>query len=168
MALIRGGYPDFGRTLPADKLVERDGIRASSESLRKGMMAVSLRQTCTHWRRAHRPCLRRKALGEPIQIDSRERRRFEDRAPPCTLWVFIDDATEALMQLLFMRSDSTKGPIAVLAYCRKEHGRPVAFHSDKCGLSRVNKKEAQGRHGVTQFGHALRELNTAALCANSS
>ena len=57
-------------------------------------------------RRLHRPRLRRERLGELIQIDGSEPRWFEDRGAPCTLLVFIDDATSTLMQLLFVRSES--------------------------------------------------------------
>jgi len=32
---------------------------------------------------------------------------FEDRAPVCTLLVYVDDATGRLMQLLFVPSEST-------------------------------------------------------------
>jgi hypothetical protein len=37
--------------------------------------------------------LRREAYGELIQIDGSEHRWFEDRGAPCSLLVFIDDAT---------------------------------------------------------------------------
>ncbi|WP_354677005.1 hypothetical protein [Cupriavidus plantarum] len=32
---------------------------------------------------------------------------FEDRAPACTLLVYVDDATGQLMQLLFAPTEST-------------------------------------------------------------
>jgi hypothetical protein len=40
--------------------------------------------------------LRREAYGELIQIDDSEHRWFEDRGAPCSLLVFIDDATGIL------------------------------------------------------------------------
>ncbi len=46
----------------------------------------------------HQPRLRREAYGELIQIDGSEHRWFEDRGAPCSLLVFIDDATGKLMQ----------------------------------------------------------------------
>lgn len=48
----------------------------------------------------------RECFGELIQIDGTDHRRFEDRAPPCTLLVFIDDATSTLMELRFVKSES--------------------------------------------------------------
>jgi hypothetical protein len=47
------------------------------------------------------------------------------------------------------------------------HGKPVAFYSDKHGIFRVNRREAPGGDGLTQFGRALHDLNIEILCANS-
>jgi hypothetical protein len=44
----------------------------------------------------------------------------------------------------------------------------VAFCSDKHGVFRVNKKDATGGDGMTQFGRALHALNIDIICANSS
>jgi hypothetical protein len=55
----------------------------------------------------HQPRLRREACGKLIQIDGSEHRWFEDRGAPCSLQVFIDDATGKLMQLRFVPSEST-------------------------------------------------------------
>ena len=49
-----------------------------------------------------------------------------------------------------------------------EHGRPVAFYSDKHSVFRVSNDAAKSGHGMTQFGRALNELNIEILCANSS
>jgi hypothetical protein len=55
----------------------------------------------------HQPRLRRECLGKLIQIDGSDHRWFEHRGPACTLLVFIDDATSTLMQLRFVKSEST-------------------------------------------------------------
>lgn len=49
---------------------------------------------------------RRDCLGELIQIDGCDHPWFEDRAPRCTLLVFIDDATSRLMLLHMAPSES--------------------------------------------------------------
>ncbi len=49
-----------------------------------------------------------------------------------------------------------------------QHGRPVAFYSDKHTVFRVANQAAKSGHGMTQFGRALNELNIEILCANSS
>jgi len=58
-------------------------------------------------RRIQQPRHRREHFGELIQIDGSDHRWFEDRAAPCTLLVFIDDATSRLMELRFVPSEST-------------------------------------------------------------
>jgi hypothetical protein len=40
-----------------------------------------------------------------VQIDGSDHRWFERRGEPCTLLVFIDDATSRLMQLRFVPSE---------------------------------------------------------------
>jgi hypothetical protein len=37
----------------------------------------------------------------------------------------------------------------------EQHGKPVAFYSNKHGIFRVDSKDAVGGEGVTQFGRAL-------------
>jgi len=116
----------------------------------------------------HQPRLRRECRGELIQIDGSDHRWFEDRAPPCTLLVFIDDATGALMQLRFVVSESTFSYFEALEGYLSDHGRPVAFYSDKHTVFRVAQQGAKSGHGMTQFGRPMNDLNIEILCANSS
>ena len=108
-------------------------------------------------RRFHQPRLRRERIGELVQIDGSEHRWFEDRGPPCTLLVFVDDATSRIMQARFVPSETTLAHFEALEGYLKAHGRPVAFYSDKHTVFRLPKP---GRHGseMTQFGRALAEL----------
>ena len=116
----------------------------------------------------HQPRLRRESYGELVQIDGSEHRWFENRGEPCTLLVFIEDATSRLRQLHFVPSESTASYFeALLGYVRA-HGCPVAFYSDKHSIFRVNRPEVKGGQGMTQFGRALAELNIEIICANSS
>ncbi|WP_159949175.1 ISNCY family transposase [Rhizobium sp. 18065] len=108
------------------------------------------------------------AYGELVQIDGSDHRWFEDRGDPCSLLVFIDDATGKLMLLRFVRSESAFSYFEALALYLREHGAPIAFYSDKHSVFRVAKKDAKGGQAMTQFGRALCELNIEILCANSS
>ena len=112
--------------------------------------------------------MRRECFGELIQIDGSDHRWFEDRAGPCTLLVFIDDATSTLMELRFVKSESTFSYFEALESYLLAHGRPVAFYSDKHTVFRVAKEDAKAGAGMTQFGRALNQLNVEILCANSS
>lgn len=168
VTLIRERYADFGPTLATEKLAERDGLRVSRETVRGWMSEAGLWLSRKQRRTFHQPRLRREAYGELVQIDGSEHRWFEDRGPPCSLLVFVDDATGRLMQLRFVRSESAFTYFEALELYLHRHGAPIAFYSDKHSVFRVAKKDAKGGQGMTQFGRALCELNIEILCANSS
>ncbi|WP_176055666.1 ISNCY family transposase, partial [Paraburkholderia caribensis] len=110
---------------------------------------------------------RRACLGELVQIDGSDHRWFEDRAPACTLLVYVDDATSRLMQLHFTATESTFSYFEATRAYLERHGKPVAFYSDRASVFR---SPAAGRTGrsVTHFGRAMYELNIDTFCANSS
>lgn len=168
LTLVSECYVDFGPTLAAEKLAERNGLRVSRETLRSWMSEAGMWLSRKQRRTFHQPRLRRESYGELVQIDGSEHRWFEDRGPPCSLLVFVDDATGRLMQLRFVRSESAFTYFEALALYLKRHGAPIAFYSDKHSVFRVAKKDATGGQGMTQFGRALCELNIEILCANSS
>src|SRR5215208_4603601 len=168
VGLVRSAYADFGPTLAAEMLAQKHGLKVSRETLRAWMIEAGLWLSRQQRRRFHQPRLRREALGELVQIDGSEHRWFEERADPCTLLVFIDDATGRLMQLRFVPSESAFTYFEALRGYLEAHGCPVAFYSDKHSVFRVAKRNAEGGQGMTQFGRALAELNIEILCANSS
>ena len=167
LALIKESYADFGPTLAAEMLAEHHGFKVSRETLRKWMQDAGIWLSRKQRRTFHQPRLRRECYGELIQIDGSDHRWFEDRADPCTLLVFIDDATSMLMELRFVQSESTFSYFGALDSYLLKHGRPVAFYSDKHSVFRVPKPNNH-MTGMTQFGRALAELNIEILCANSS
>jgi hypothetical protein len=118
-------------------------------------------------RRVHQPRRRRSCVGELIQIDGCDHEWFEDRAPRCTLLVYVDDATSRLMELLFVPSESTFSYFEATRTYLEHHGKPVAFYSDQASIFRVNASEARRTEGVTQFNRALSELNIDIICANT-
>jgi len=105
--LVQAHYPDFGPTLAAEVLAEKHGIRLVCGTLRRWMMSEGMWLSRKQRKRFHQPRLRREKCGELVQIDGSDHRWFEDRGEPCTLLVFIDDATSRLMQLQFVLSEST-------------------------------------------------------------
>ena len=98
MAIVRSKYADFGPTLASEMPLEKDELKVSRETLRKWMIEEGLWLSRRQRRSFHQPRLRRERYGELIQIDGSEHRWFEQRGEPCTLLVFIDDATSQLMQ----------------------------------------------------------------------
>jgi transposase len=166
--LVRKLYADFGPTLAAEKLAERHDLKVSRETLRGWMQQAGIWVSRAERKRIQQPRYRREHVGELVQIDGSDHRWFEERAAPCTLLVFIDDATSRLMELRFVVSESTFAYFEALKAYLKRHGKPVAFYSDKHSIFRVSNEDAASGNGMTQFGRALSELNIEILCANTS
>jgi transposase len=166
--LVRTHYRDFGPTLAVEMLLDKHELKVGRETLRQWMIESGLWLSRTQRKILHQPRLRRERLGELIQIDGNEHRWFEQRGEPCTLLVMIDDATSRLMQLRFVPSESTASYFEALRGYLDQHGRPVAFYSDKHSVFRQHKQDAKNGQGMTQFGRALAELHIDIFCANSS
>jgi transposase len=166
--LLKTRYKGFGPTLAHEKLVEREKLKLSDESVRKLMIEEGLwkprkaKKVVIHQLRERRAC-----FGELIQIDGSPHDWFEGRAPACVLLVFIDDATGQLVQLRFVEQES------FFSYCQaaegyfRQSGKPVAFYSDKLGVFRVNLPSRGAGEALTQFGRAMQELDIQIICANS-
>lgn len=84
-------------------------------------------------RRVFRLRERRARFGELLQIDGSPHDWFEGRGPPCTLIVFIDDATGRLTSLRFVPAETTRAYLETLRAHVLAHGVPLAFYSDRHG-----------------------------------
>ena len=168
LGLIHERYADFGPTLACEKLHECHGLVLSKETARHLMMDAGL------WvprkqrpPKVYQPRARRACFGELVQIDGSDHRWFEDRAPACTLLVYVDDATSRLMTLHFTASESTFSYFEATRMYLEHFGKPVALYSDRASVFRGTRAATTG-NGVTQFGRAMYELNVDTWCANSS
>jgi transposase len=168
IALIEKNYRDFGPTLAHEKLTEVHELKLSVESVRQIMIAQEWWKPRKAKRDEPHPMRsRRERLGELVQIDGSPHAWFEDRAPKCTLLVYIDDATGRLMELLFVPTETTLAYFAATRHYLEHHGRPLAFYSDKNGIFKVNIKNALSGSGMTQFGRAMKDLDIEIICANT-
>jgi len=166
--MLKTKYRGLGPTLGHEKLVEKENLKLSDESVRKLMIAEDLwkprkaKKETVHQLRERRAC-----FGELVQIDGSPHDWFEGRAEACVLLVFIDDATGKLVQLLFVDSES------FFSYCQaaeeyfRRCGKPVAFYSDKNSIFRVNIPSTGSGEALTQFGRAMLELEIEIICANT-
>jgi transposase len=115
--LLKTKYRGFGPTLAHEKLVEKEKLKLSDESVRQLMIEEGLwkarraKKVIVHQLRERRAC-----FGELVQIDGSPHDWFEGRAAPCVLLVFIDDATGKLVQLLFVENES------FFSYCQAAEG----------------------------------------------
>ena len=167
MALIGANYADFGPTLAAQKLSEQHAIGLSVETVRQQMIAEGLWQPKKGSQISVHPMrCRRARFGELIQIDGSPHDWFEGRGAPCTLLVFIDDASSTLTRLRFVPAETTLGYLRVLHDHIVAHGVPVALYSDKHSIFRINAKDADAE-AETQFSRAARELGIESIHAHS-
>jgi hypothetical protein len=166
--LLQTKYRGFGPTLAHEKLVEKDKLQLSDESVRQLMIEEDLwkvrkaKKVVAHQLRERRAC-----FGELIQIDGSPHDWFEGRAAPCVLLVLIDDATGKLVQLRFVDSESFFSYCEVAESYFRQYGKPVAFYSDKNSIFRVNQPSAGAGDALTQFGRAMQELDIQIICANT-
>jgi transposase len=166
--LLKTKYRGFGPTLAHEKLVEKEKLQLSDESVRQLMIAEDLwkarkaKKVAVHQLRERRAC-----FGELVQIDGSPHDWFEGRAEACVLLVFIDDATGKLVQLLFVDSESFVSYAQAAEGYFRQFGKPVAFYSDKHGIFRVNLPSVGTGTALTQFGRAMQELEIEIICANT-
>ena len=166
VGLLGDKYADFGATLAAEKLLELDQIKVSTETVRRIQIDLGLwRPKKRRPKRVFQLRQRRPRFGELIQIDGSPHDWFEGRGPRCTLIVFIDDATSRLTALHFALVESGKAYLAALREQVLTHGRPLAFYSDRHGIFRVNAKDAQSGDGKTEFGRVVDRLGITLIHA---
>lgn len=166
--LLKTKYQGFGPTLAHEKLVEKEKLQLSDESVRQLMICEGLwkarkaKKVVVHQLRERRAC-----FGELVQIDGSPHDWFEGRAEACVLLVFIDDATGKLGQLLFVDSESFVSYAQAAESYFRQWGKPVALYSDKHSIFRVNLPSAGMGKALTQFGRAMQDLDIEIICANT-
>lgn len=141
LRIIRENYIDFGPTLTREKLEEIHGFILGNETVRRLMIKAGLWVPLNKRAlRIQQPRYRRACTGELVQIDDCDHHWFESRAKPCTLLVYVDDATSCLMQLRFVKSESTFTYFEATRNYLDKHGKPMALYSDKASVFRINNK----------------------------
>jgi len=171
LGLYEKWYGDFGPTLAAEKLSERDGIPISDETLRLWLLEAGVTHF-TRRKRPHRQWRERKPhQGEMIQMDGSHHTWFEDRGPACVLMGYIDDATGRV----FARFYEYEGTIPALDsfkhYIRR-HGIPMSVYLDKHTTYKSPSEptiaeQLEGRGPQSQFERALSEMGVEVIHANS-
>lgn len=171
LARVRECYADFGPTLAAEKLGERDGLVVSRETLRRWLIAAGLHRPRGRRVRARRWRPRRACVGELVQVDGSHHDWLEGRGPPAVLLTAIDDASSRMF-LRLAPTESTATTMALLRDYIRRFGRPGAIYADRasqfCTTRRASREEQlQGQAAQTQLQRALRELDIAYVAAHS-
>ncbi len=162
-----GQYIGFRPTLMSEKLEELHGIKVSKETTRQIMIE------CNRWhsRKERRPAVhqqrqRRARAGELVQIDGSPHAWFENRGEPCSLLVFIDDATGRTYGKFF-EAETTAGYMQTILEYIGLYGTPLALYSDKHSIFRISHGEDTKKENFTQFGRAVNEVGIELIYANS-
>lgn len=168
MNLLQEKYIDFGPTLAREKLLERDKLQLSRETLRKWMIEDGLWTSKKKKdKRIYQRRPRRSQFGALLQGDGSHHAWFEERGEKCCLIHFIDDATNEITSAKFSPTETTGAYLICLKEHLERHGRPLGLYVDKHGTFKVNREELKKGVGITHFGSVLKALDIELICANS-
>ncbi len=171
LRLYERRYGDFGPTLAAEKLTEREGITISDETLRRWLRAHGI-DHFTRRKRPHRAWRERKAhVGELIQLDGSHHDWLEGRGPHGVLMAYIDDASSRV----FARFYAYEGTIPAMDSFQRyvqHYGIPLAVYADKhttyhSPAPPTVDDQLAGITPMSQFGRALGELGVELIAAHS-
>jgi len=173
MTLATGKYVGFNQQHLTEQLGDEEGIALSRSSVRRILGAAGIGSPKTR----HAPPVRsrrerRGRAGALVQIDASPHDWLEGRGPRLTLFAAIDDATWALLALLFRAEEDAAGYFLLVRMIVTTHGRPAAVYHDQHSIFRVNAPETMaeqlaGRREQTQFGRLLAALGIASVIARS-
>jgi transposase-like protein len=169
--LYREQYADFGPTLASEKLLERDGIRVSDETLRRWLLEEGdWKKRRRH--RGHRQWRERKSHeGEMVQMDGSHHDWFEGRGPWCVLMGYIDDAGGRVFGRFYGYEGTIPAMDSFKRYIRR-YGLPLSVYLDRYKTYKSTAKptledELNDREPLSDFERALKELGVEVVHANS-
>jgi transposase len=171
MELYRQNYAGFGPTLAQEKLIERDGISISDETLRKWLIGAELWKKKRKGRQHRQWRPRKERYGEMIQVDGSHHDWFEGRGPACVLMGYIDDATGKVYGRFYEYEGTLPAMDSFKRYIRK-YGFPMSLYMDKHTTYKSTGRpsiedELNGTEPVSEFGRAMRELGIQLIHAHS-
>jgi transposase len=171
LALYRQHYTGFGPTLAQEKLLERDGICISDETLRIWLIEAGLWKKKRKGRRHRQWRQRKDRYGEMIQMDGSKHDWFEGRGPACVFMGYIDDATGKVYGRFYEYEGTIPAMDSFRRYIRK-NGLPMSLYMDKHTTYKATGKptiedELNGTEPMSEFGRALEELGVQLIHANS-
>jgi transposase len=169
--LYRTQYKDFGPTLASEKLLERNRIRISDETLRIWLVETGDWRK-TRRRRGHRQWReRRQHEGEMVQMDGSHHDWFEGRGPWCVLMGFIDDATGRVFGRFYDYEGTIPAMESFKGYLQR-YGLPMSVYLDKHTTYKSTAKasiedQLNDHPALSEFERALNELGVEVIHANS-
>jgi transposase len=169
--LYKESYPDFGPTLATEKLLERDGIKISDETLRSWLLEAGIWQK-RRKRSSHRRWRERKeCFGEMVQMDGSHHDWLEGRGEKLVLIATIDDATNTVYGQFHDYEGTMPAMDSFRGYVRK-YGLPISVYLDRHTTYKSPKQvteweKIEGIKPRSQFERALEELGVEVIHALS-
>lgn len=171
LALYRQQYAGFGPTLAAEKLLERDQIAISDETLRLWLKVEGVAYP-SRKKRAHRRWRARRAqFGELLQMDGSHHDWLEGRGPHCVLMAYIDDATSRVYARFYAYEGTYPAMDSFRRYIR-QYGVPLGVYLDKHSTYKSTAKQTEEEQRLdvkpmSQFQRSLTELGVEVIHADS-
>lgn len=164
-------YPDFGPTLAAEKLAERQQLQVDHETLRRWLMVAG--QWQRHRRRSQYRSrrTRRERFGELVQFDGSPHEWFEGRGPACCLMNMVDDARGISLAFL-CEQETTEAAMRLLWAWIESYGIPQALYCDRKNAFVLDSEpsiedQLAGRQPESPFQRACRRLGIELILAHS-
>jgi transposase len=175
LELACGKYAGFNDSHLQQKLVEKEGLTISRESVRRILRQAKRPSPQKRRPRQYRSRrLRRPRFGMMLLTDASRHDWLEGRGPRLTLIGFQDDATSRAVAAHFqLEAENAVGYFRCLETLLTSHGIPLSLYRDRHGIFQRNdphwsrEEELAGQQFPTQVGRALEELGIQQIPANS-
>lgn len=171
LALHREKYSDFGPTLAAEKLLERDGIRVDHETLRRWLIAEGMHDHRRRRRVYRSRRQRRERFGELVQFDGSHHEWFEQRGRRSCLMNMVDDATGTTFARM-SEEETTEAAMWLLWGWIERHGIPQAVYCDRKNSFLIDREptieeQLSGTVPMSPFELACERLGIEVIAAGS-
>lgn len=174
LALARTRYTGFNDHHLHEKLVEKEGLSLSRETLRRLLRANGIGSPRKRRPPAHRQRRLRSAReGELVQLDGSPHDWLQGRGPLLTALGMQDDASGKILAAQFFPSETSQGYFRLLQSLLRRYGVPLAFYGDRSGIFTRNDdhwsidEQLAGQRPPTQFGRALAQLGITFITAQT-
>jgi hypothetical protein len=170
--LCQGRYHEFGPTLASEKLLEKDCIKVSIETLRTWLLEAGLPYR-KRKKRPHRQWRERKACrGAMVQLDGSHHDWFEGQGPACVLMGYVDDATGEVYARFYDYEGTLPAMDSFKRYIR-QYGIPQSVYLDRHSTYKATvqyqtiEDQLEDRRLMSQFERSLQELSVTVIHAYS-
>jgi transposase len=171
LRLYEHRYRGFGPTLASEKLLEREAIAISKESLRSWLKQRGLayprrkRRVYRRWRP------RRDQRGELVQMDGSHHDWLEGRGPECVLMGYIDDASGEVYSCFYAYEGIYPAMDSFRRYILR-YGVPLSVYVDRHSTYQAPSKgrleeQIEGQRPMSHFERSLYELGVRVIPAYS-